>query len=283
MNSASQNLSSATPHTVTCLFLIHITCQQFGHYWKWNPSLPDGGLWKVLAEAASKFNVRDTSPELQHNFCALWNQIVLFAQRHNHMYVAFQLLKWVRNIYITLHQDTDSAPTRFSPSTDDKDIILQQPSSYPLCSATSHHPDSTPHIHDDSAPTTSGNPVLVPASPTSPEAVPLFVVESLTDERSMNHCLTTSTPAHQMIIKTSRTLIISPNPSTASAIHDIENSGITMPLTTPGTSASAPPLSHTSPPAAISLQHKPDLLNLLIRCKDYVLAGLGTVHYLFDY
>lgn len=87
-------------------------------------------------------------------------------------------------------------------------------------------------------------------------SVPLFVVESLADEPSLDNFH----PAHQTIIESPRTRIISPDPSPASAIHDIENSGITMPLTTPGTSASAPPLFHTSPPAAVSLQHKSDPL-----------------------
>ncbi|KAH9045867.1 hypothetical protein EDB83DRAFT_2553800 [Lactarius deliciosus] len=176
------------------------------------------------------------------------------------MDIAFQLLKWVRNIYITLHQDSDSAPTQFSSSTDDEDVLLHQPSSYPLCNVANHHPDSTPHIHDDPAPTTSGNAVLVPAPPTSPEAhsfsVPLLVVESRADEPSLDNFH----PAHQTIIESPRTPTISPDPSTASAIHVIENSSITTPLTTPGTSASAPPFSHTSPPAAVSLQHKSDLL-----------------------
>ncbi|KAH9057261.1 hypothetical protein EDB87DRAFT_1793396 [Lactarius vividus] len=236
--------------------LIHIARQQFGHYWKWTP--PDGGLWKVLVEAASKFDVRDTSPELQHDFCALWNRIVLYAQSRNHMYIAFQLLKWIRNIYITLHQDTGSSPTRFSPSADDEDFVLRLPSSYPLCNVANHRPDPTPHIHDDSSTAASCNLVLVPAPPTCPEAhslsVPLLVVESLADEPPLDNFY----PAHQTTIESPRTPIVSPDPSAASAIHDIENSGETMHLTTPGTSASAPPLSHTSPPAA--LQHKSDLL-----------------------
>jgi len=60
--------------------LIHITRQQFSHYWK--QSWPEDGFLKVL-EAASKFNVQDTLPELQHEFCALWNQIVLKVHNNN--------------------------------------------------------------------------------------------------------------------------------------------------------------------------------------------------------
>ncbi|KAH8993863.1 hypothetical protein EDB86DRAFT_1315867 [Lactarius hatsudake] len=54
---------------------IHVVRQQFDNLR--NPSWPSSGFSWVL-DAASKFNVQDTSPELQHKFCALWNQIVLF-------------------------------------------------------------------------------------------------------------------------------------------------------------------------------------------------------------
>jgi len=68
--------------------LIHITRQQFSHYWK--QSWPEDGFSKVL-EAASKFNVQDTLPELQHEFCALWNQIVLIT-----MIGGWRFLPWDR-------------------------------------------------------------------------------------------------------------------------------------------------------------------------------------------
>jgi hypothetical protein len=47
--------------------LIYVTRQQFSHIR--NPSWPSNTISNVL-EAASKFNVQDTSPELQHEFCA---------------------------------------------------------------------------------------------------------------------------------------------------------------------------------------------------------------------
>jgi hypothetical protein len=44
---------------------------------------------------ASKFNAQDTSPELQHNFCGLWNQIVKDVRDHNDRYMAY-LISWDR-------------------------------------------------------------------------------------------------------------------------------------------------------------------------------------------
>ncbi|KAI0253392.1 hypothetical protein BJV78DRAFT_207892 [Lactifluus subvellereus] len=100
-------------------------------------------------ESASHLNVQDTLPELQHGFCALWNEITAMAQnrRASRMQqVGVNILRNVRNVYITLHQGPDAAPTAFSASTDVSDPILGQPSSYPLCNIATHRPvppDST--------------------------------------------------------------------------------------------------------------------------------------------
>jgi hypothetical protein len=53
--------------------LIHIICKQFTllqeQHW------PYYLFWKVL-DTATKFDMLDTSPELQHKFCALWNEVI---------------------------------------------------------------------------------------------------------------------------------------------------------------------------------------------------------------
>ena len=69
------------------------------------------GDFSIVLLAASKFNVRHTSPELQHEFCALWNQIVRRAQDDNSCWMASFILGQIRNVYMTLHQGTDSTPT----------------------------------------------------------------------------------------------------------------------------------------------------------------------------
>ena len=65
--------------------LIYITRQQFNHFQK--SSWPVNAISGVL-EAASKFKVEHTSPVLQHEFCQLWNQVVLKAQRDNDWMIA---------------------------------------------------------------------------------------------------------------------------------------------------------------------------------------------------
>ena len=51
--------------------LIHLTRHQFSHYGEcqW-PTYVD---FSTVLEEASEFDVQDTLPELQHEFCALWN------------------------------------------------------------------------------------------------------------------------------------------------------------------------------------------------------------------
>ena len=126
--------------------LIHIIRQQFGHFW--NRTWPEYDFSEVL-KTASKFEVQDTSPELQNEFCALWNQIVRKVQNDDDRRMAFHTLGWIRNVYLTLHQNTNSAPTQFSDTTSDQDTILWDPTTYPVCSIAGHHPDSTLHAGDD--------------------------------------------------------------------------------------------------------------------------------------
>ena len=143
---------AARGDNLSLVVLIHLARQQFTHFEK--SSWPDYGFRFVLA-AASKFEAQDTSPELRNEFCALWNQIVRQVQNDNDWSMAIRTLGPIRNVYVALHQDTDSAPPQFFPSAGDRDDILTVPSSYPVCQVAGHHPDSSPHTHDDPASTTT--------------------------------------------------------------------------------------------------------------------------------
>ena len=93
------------------------------------------------------------NPQLQSEFCASWNQVVLQAKKLswstmrstddvNSVISAIRILWKVRQLYIALHQGTDSAPTHFSASTRSGHLILCLSSSYPLCTHPPHHPIS---------------------------------------------------------------------------------------------------------------------------------------------
>ncbi|KAH9009767.1 hypothetical protein EDB83DRAFT_2680992 [Lactarius deliciosus] len=217
--------------------------------------------------AASRFDVQNTSPEQQHEFCALWNQIVLKAQSGDDRSIAcitVDILRPIRKIYVTLHQDTDAAPTAFSASTGDLDVVLWFPTSYPLCNIPGHHSDPTPHIHNDSATATfartgpNDDAALPPSFLTSPDAptssvpAPHHVLNNLTGVPLPD----TFHPVHQAIIESLHIPVPSPDPAAAGAIPDTV---ISMPDPAPEPSTPAPSLSFTSLPAAVSLQHDADL------------------------
>ena len=153
---------------LSLVILIHIIRQQFSHFDKRSPPQKLNSLF-VLSKA-SKFNVKDTSLKLQHEFCALWNRIVCEAQSRDDWDMAFYILGAIRNAFLALHQNTNSAPTQFSASTGDTNVILYQPSSYPLCKVLDHRTYSIPHIHDDGVSTTPAG--AIPRDPNDTTFIP---------------------------------------------------------------------------------------------------------------
>ena len=93
---------------------------------------------KLLA----KLDIRHTLPELQYEFCSLWNELVGSARytggdRHTRS-LSINILMHIRKMYIILHESTSAAPTQFSALTTDINPILTLPSSYPLCNNPFH-------------------------------------------------------------------------------------------------------------------------------------------------
>ena len=210
----------------------------------------------VLAEA-SKFDPTNTSSELQHEFCALWNQIVNEAQG-SYWYMAYYILRPIRNVFLTLHQDTDSAPTQFSAFTGDYAPILEEPSSYPLCKVSDNRSDSTPHIHDDGVAATltcavfhdANDAAFVPSitspdPPPSPKHAPLPVfIDALPLDNRIS--VPTSTQViGQTTTEGRRIPTISPSPV-------IEPSRTTQPS---GSSPSPKLSASASPPDNIAIGH----------------------------
>jgi len=144
-------LRSYASRDVSLSILTHVTRKYYHNYGR-SPWSHEAFL-EVL-EVASKFYAQDTSPDLRHEFCGLWNQIVQEAHSTGSTWITSYILKPLRNIYTALHKDTDSAPEKFSSSTSSGDYVLKQPSSYPLCKVPGH-------IHDNSAYLTSSPPIVV--------------------------------------------------------------------------------------------------------------------------
>jgi hypothetical protein len=214
--------------------LIHVIRQQFSLFWEGH--WPSYKFWKVL-EAASKFDFLGTSPELQHEFCALWNEVI----RTHYLGASWRILRPIHNIYLTLHLHTNSAPTAFSASTDDEDPILWLLSSYPLCNIPGHHPDSTPHIHDSATtpaiarPDLHDNPALVPSShATTPDApsqslpTPIHIDRSTVDVPLPNNDMSAPASSHSTHQPAAESLSYSATlpapPAAACAAQDMDTS-----------------------------------------------------------
>ena len=242
---------------------IYVIRQQFIHFRK--PSWQRYSFSFVLAKA-SKFNVQDTSLKLQHEFCTLWNEIVHEAQGGDDRFMAFLILGPIRNVFLALHQDTDSAPIWFSTSTSDENDILLHPSSYPVCKVLDHRADLTAHIHDNHASTTlvhaippdHNNTVFVPSfprpdPPSSSTGTRFLVNKTFNDVQPLDNQI--SVTASQVIGQTTTEVChvptISLSPVTRCVMHESMDLSRTM---QPSTSSPPPkPNASASPPDDIAI------------------------------
>jgi hypothetical protein len=151
-------LRGYTSNDVSLANLIHITRGHFDLLCK-NPPANPLDLGPTALKAFSRIDTQKTSPELQHNFCALWNEIVAKRDQSN----ALKILKHNRHVYLALHKNTPSAPHRFHESTPDSARILDQPSSYQPCKEGNHKAATEPPTEvsqpNSGLPSTSQGPV----------------------------------------------------------------------------------------------------------------------------
>ena len=99
-----------------------------------------GASSKTL-ESLRRLDLGHTCPDLQHEFCGVWNQLVDLAQNDDRPHivcVATAALKNVRKLYVELHNGTNAAPTSFSGGTDDGDPVLDDARSYCKCDVVEH-------------------------------------------------------------------------------------------------------------------------------------------------
>ena len=171
-------------NSVLLAVLIHFTRQFFHNFLMANwEGFPLADILRRLS-----YNVQNTLPGLQHDFCGLWNEIVLNSSHRGHE-VLLDILKGIHPTYVALHQD--STPH----------------DEYQLCSIPSHRIDPTSTLNEVDGgitaetvhvPTTTSHdavpPVteVIPPPPTSnlDHAIPHVVV----DEQSRNEVLDNITP-----------------------------------------------------------------------------------------
>jgi hypothetical protein len=113
--------------------LIFVTCQAFS-----------SGSWTPFTlSSLTRFDIRNTRPELQHEFCDLWNDIVREALRVRPDSTAVNILREIRHAFLGLHQGADFVPSAFSSRTHHFDPVLANPLSYRVCNIVSHRRDWT--------------------------------------------------------------------------------------------------------------------------------------------
>ena len=100
----------------------------------------DSNILRVL----SQFDIHNTLPQLQHDFCALWDEIVAEAHNRRPYSAPVFILREIRHLYVSLHEGTNSAPTAFSSSAHGDDSVWD-PMSYSSCNIANHA--SVPPLH----------------------------------------------------------------------------------------------------------------------------------------
>ncbi|KAI0267902.1 hypothetical protein BGY98DRAFT_1022373, partial [Russula aff. rugulosa BPL654] len=92
--------------------------------------------------AVCKFEIRHTLPELQHEFCDLWNKLVRTAQTDRifyHRAVSVKMLRNIRKLYIALH---GTLGTDFD-TTAEWEQVLDNPGFYHECTENDHRSSSS--------------------------------------------------------------------------------------------------------------------------------------------
>jgi hypothetical protein len=133
-------------HTVKFLNFIRITQDLMSLHLNRKGQFEPGKICHSVLSEVRKFNVIGAVPELRHQFCDLWNDLVDKAQGPQGSFTArttnaIRILSLIRTVYLPLHQATSSAPVAYSASTDDDDPVLLRETSYTRCV---HHL-SSPH------------------------------------------------------------------------------------------------------------------------------------------
>ncbi len=114
--------------------LIHTT-RHFSHnLLQPHPDLTREAL--SILPSLSKFDVLSTLPELQHDFCAMWNEVVQRARDGPENNPFVDILITIQGLYIALH---GSEATLSNAPAINHGVLLRQPTSYSFCTMTHHH------------------------------------------------------------------------------------------------------------------------------------------------
>ncbi|KAH9032792.1 hypothetical protein EDB85DRAFT_2145367 [Lactarius pseudohatsudake] len=136
---------------------------------------------RTLREVLSNIDVRLASPEMQREYCRLWDDLVQMAQDGTSSHtptIATEILRRLRKSYVALHESTDTS--LFYTSPDDDDLFPLLGSSYPLCNIHNHRtsPQTQPPTTTNS--TSPRSPRLSLSAPQN--TIPQNVVAGATED-----------------------------------------------------------------------------------------------------
>ena len=104
----------------------------------------------AVVRLLSKFNIRGTLPDLQRDFCVMWNELVQEARNSGEGSdnLTVSLLREIRRHYSALHQGADAPPPTYLNASGSFSGPLGNPSSYPLCEVHGHRLDPSHYAPD---------------------------------------------------------------------------------------------------------------------------------------
>jgi Family of unknown function (DUF6535) len=167
----------------------------------------------------SKFDIRNTLSELQHEFCSLWNEIVPKAKESGDGSIPHFIVFLLRSLYMDLHEGTDDA----SGGSFKKFRV----SSYPSCDNPGHRSQGTPFSSSftNSRPTDSSPPAYVFDMPET--VIPLISPQSnITPLPSISTGNNIIPPPFREVTGPSTTPLISTSPLTGQAHSSTDSSAI---------------------------------------------------------
>jgi hypothetical protein len=139
-----------------------------------------------ILRSISGFNVKETLPELQHDFCTLWDEIV---KKSKHYSDCIFILDEIRHVYDALHPTAPTTVATLPTSTIANDDILLLVPSYASCAdSQSHHPHHPPNASRQVAAVTTSS------SSSRPGVQPLVPLLQR-DETNINPHLVPDTPS----------------------------------------------------------------------------------------
>jgi Family of unknown function (DUF6535) len=121
--------------------LIHITRLFFRSYLNGDQHM--ASALSYILPSITPFDVQNALPRLQHDFCIMWNEIVLEARKSDTWSTPVAILIDIHVIYLALHQDADSSLTEVFASITADPVGWRGLLSLPSCGIPGHVSDST--------------------------------------------------------------------------------------------------------------------------------------------